>query len=344
MTTKSTVFLKAAAIAIGLMGCTAIVGAFSVPDAAYAKEGKGNGGGNGNGEGGKGKGNGGDRGNGKGGGGKGKSKADASGASKSHGKNSAGRAAGKSHLKQGSGQSKTGKFSLKGLFGGKKNGTSKVTQKNSRVNRVSVEPTHVVKSVRPKVRTKRYKMADLLGVHPSALGALNAANASETALNNAAPHSRVGRIAHYRDTVLAGEELREELEEKQNELSDLTPPERPISDIEEDLEAAVEDVQENKDRVDELEKELQEAGGSDPDIEKELEEANAALSESIEEAQNLSDEQQSAIEYEETATAVEDLTHAVEDQAITEREALENAANKPVTDEVEATVKSILGL
>ena len=46
------------------------------------------------------------------------------------------------------------------------------------------------------------------------LGALNAAHANPRALENASPNSRVGRIAAYRNTVLDGQELAAELEEK----------------------------------------------------------------------------------------------------------------------------------
>ncbi|NOD84256.1 hypothetical protein GS611_08375 [Ruegeria sp. HKCCD6119] len=187
-------------------------------------------------------------------------------------------------------------------------------------------------------------MASLLGAHPSELGALNAANASETALLNAAPNSRVGRIATYRETVLAGDDLRAALEEQQDLLDGMTPPDRSVSEIEQDLEAAQTDVQEKQDRVTELEEALEDAGGTDPDIEAALEEANNDLQDAIDTAESLETEKQDAVEYEEAVAEVEDLTEAVEDQGLTEREALENAANKPVTDEVEAAVKSLLGL
>jgi chromosome segregation ATPase len=187
-------------------------------------------------------------------------------------------------------------------------------------------------------------MADLLGVHPSELGALNAANASETALQNAAPNSRVGRIAAYRDTVLAGDELRTELEEKEALLDGLTPPDRPISEIDEDIDSALSDVQGKQNRVTELEEALADAGGTNPDIEAQLQDANDALQEAVDTAENLEAEKQAAVEYDATAAEVDDLTDAVENQALTEREALENAANKPVTDAVEAAVKSLLGL
>ena len=187
-------------------------------------------------------------------------------------------------------------------------------------------------------------MAALLGAHPSELGALNAANASATALENAAPNSRVGRIANYRDTVLAGEPLREELEEQLEELAGLEPPERTVPEIEEDLEAALGEVQENQERVEDLEQALEDAGGTDPEIEEQLDEARADLDSSIEAAQELNDERQAAVEYEEATEQVQELADQVEEQELTEREALEAAANKPVTDAVEHEVKVLLGL
>ncbi len=347
MKTKATGLLKASAIAIALLGSTAIVATFALPDVAYAKEGKGKGGGNGGGKGGgngggNGKGGGNDGGNGKGGG---------QGASKADGKKSAGKSGRKSGGKSAGGgprskSSKGGGFSLKDLFSGKKS-KSKTTKKTPKTVRVARKPqatVQVTEPVRHTPRTKGNKMADLLGVHPSELGALNAANASENALKNAAPNSRVGLIAAYRDTVLAGDELRTDLEEKQALLDGMTPPDRPVSEIDEDLEAALADVQEKQDRVDQLEEDLEAAGGSDPDIEAELDDANAELQDSIDAAEDLNAERQVAAEYEDTVAEVEDLTEALENQPETEREALENAANKPVTDEVEAAVKSLLGL
>ncbi|WP_170560126.1 hypothetical protein [Ruegeria atlantica] len=199
-------------------------------------------------------------------------------------------------------------------------------------------------SIRPAVRTKGNTIASLLGAHPSELGALNAANASETALANAAPNSRVGRIANYRDTVLEGEPLREELAEQLEELAGLEPPERPVSEIEDDLEVALNDVQENQELVDELEQALEDAGGTDPEIEEQLEEARADLDSSVEEAQDLNDERQAAVEYEEATEEVQELVELVDEQELAEREALEAAANKPVTDAVEEEVKALLGL
>ncbi|WP_299944248.1 hypothetical protein [uncultured Ruegeria sp.] len=330
--------LKASTVAIALLGSAALVTTVVAPDVAIAKEGKGNGGGKGGD-----KGNSGGKGN---GGGKGNSgdhsSANKKGSNKSSEKSRGGWKAGKSKVnksKSNSARSTSGnggRFSLKDLFNGKKKKTKTYKQPSKTVI--------VEESIRPAVRTKGNKIASLLGAHPSELGALNAANASETALANASPYSRVGRIATYRDTVLAGEPLREELAEQLEELSGLEQPERLISEIEEDLEAALGDVQDNQERVEELEQALEDAGGTDPVIEEQLDEARTDLDNSVDEAQELNEERQAALDYEEATEEARDLAELVEEQDLAEREALEAAANKPVTDAVEEEVKSLLGL
>ncbi|MCX8955455.1 hypothetical protein OU790_18715, partial [Ruegeria sp. NA] len=72
--------------------------------------------------------------------------------------------------------------------------------------------------------------------------------------------------------------------------------------------------------------------------------ANDDLQASKDAADSLNAEKQAALEYEEAVQDVEDLADAVEQQSLDERAALEDAANKPVTDEVEAAVKAMLGL
>ncbi len=360
MKTTALGLIKASTLAIALLGSTAIVVTIAVPDVAFAKEGKGKGGGNGGGNG-----KGGDNGNGgKGNSGKGdrgdNSSAGNKGGKKGADKSRGGRTAGKSTTGKSKSKSsrstagKSGEFSLKDIFGGKgksrkvatskKGSTTRGAKQEPRTYEKPSKTVVVEESIRPAVRTKGNKMADLLGAHPSELGALNAANASATALANASPNSRVGRIANYRDTVLAGEPLREELAEQLEELAGLEPPERTLPEIEEDLETALGDVQENQERVEELEQALEEAGGTDPEIEEQLEEARSDLESSVNEAQDLNDERQAAVEYEEATAEVQELADQVEEQELTEREALEAAANKPVTDAVEEEVKLLLGL
>ena len=236
-------------------------------------------------------------------------------------------------------------LSLKQAFGGKK-ARQKVarvqtqTTNTTKVRRAVERQTLVTTSTRPAARTTRHEMAYILGAHPSELGALNAAHASETALQNASPNSRVGRIATYRDTVLEGDELRDDLADKEEFLAGLDEPERPLSEIEDDLRDALADVREDRERVEELE----EAFETDPSLEDELNQAKEDLADSIDVARDLREERRSAVEYEETVEEIADLSEQVEDQEILERETLEAAANKPVTDEVEAAVKALLGL
>ncbi len=200
------------------------------------------------------------------------------------------------------------------------------------------------KASKKEKKPKRKDLAEELGLSPSELGALNAAHASPNALKNASPNSRVGRIAAYRDAVLAGEELEAELEEKQAELDLLTPPERPLSEIKDDVAAADDAVDTKAAEVADLEADLAEAGGTDAEIEAALDAARDELASAEAAAEELRDEQAAAVEYETVSGEVDELTQKVEDQPEVERDLLEAAANKPVTDEVEAAVKKLLGL
>lgn len=348
--------IKASAVAIALLGSTAVIVAVAMPDVAIAKEGKGNGGGNGGG-------NSGGNGNSGNNGGADKGDRDSAGNNNSKKGSDGNRKVGNSGKSIfGDSKSKSsrstsenrGRFSLKDLFNGsgKSKGVAKSKTRTttsggkqlSKTYKQTTENLIVEESVRPAVRPTGNRVAALLGAHPSELGALNAANASATALANASPNSRVGRIATYRDTVLAGDLLREDLAEQLEELTGLEPPERTVAEIEEDLEVALDDVQTNQELVEELEQALEDADGEDPVIEEQLEQARMDLEGSIEEAQDLNEERQAALEYEEATEEVRALVELVEEQELAEREALEAAANKPVTDAVEEEVKSLLGL
>ena len=198
--------------------------------------------------------------------------------------------------------------------------------------------TAKIKAPKPK------DLASELGVDPSELGALNAAHASLNALAHASPNSRVGRIAAYRDAVLEGQELQSELDEKSALLETLAPPDRTLADIEAALTGAEADVQTNATSVAALEDALAAAGGSDPTIESDLVAARDALTAATDAAAALMDEQTAAAEYATLSGEVDTLTQQVEAQPELERTLLEAAANKPVTDEVEAAVKILLGL
>jgi hypothetical protein len=193
-------------------------------------------------------------------------------------------------------------------------------------------------------KTKKKDHAGETGAHPSELGALNAAHAAPNALANANPNSRVGRIAAFRDAVLAGQELQGDLDEKSALLDSLAPPDRPLTEIESDLALAERDVESKAATVADLEKALADAGGSDPEIERDLADARAALESAEMTADDLRTEQVAAREYETLSTEVDELTRQLEDQPELERSLLEDAANKPVTDEVEEAVEALLGL
>lgn len=194
------------------------------------------------------------------------------------------------------------------------------------------------------VKPKKKDLATELGVSPSELGALNAAHANPNALKNASPNSRVGRIAAYRDAVLAGEGLEAELAAKQAELDTLTPPARSSDEIDAELATATADVGIKAGLVTDLEADLAAAGGSDPAIEADLEAARQELADAQAEEADLAAELADAEAYETLSDEVADLTQQIEDQPELERSLLEAAANKPVTDEVEAAVKMLLGL
>jgi hypothetical protein len=288
MKNTAVTFLRACSLSVALAGSVALVAGISLPDQAFADNGKGNGGGNGNGNG-----------NGGGNGAKAEKSSGNSGAAK----------------------------------GGKE--TTKATKKTTK------------KTTAKKTSAKKAEKAPLdddLGVSASELGALNAAHASPNALKNASPNSRVGRIAAYKDSVLAGEELEADLAEKLAELEGLSEPTRTLEEIQADLLIADADVATKADLVEQLEADLEAAGGVDPTIEGLLADARLALSDAETVQGGIEDEEANAIAYETVSGEVADLEEQLEDQPELERSLLEAAANKPVTDEVEAAVKQLLGL
>lgn len=346
MSKASSKLVKACTLSLALLGTTAIAATVALPDLAYAKSenagGKGNAGGNGGGKGnagGHGAGNGGEK-------GAKASKGHSSTRTKSsNGSRSKTRSAGKPKL-------------IEAWFGKRKSSTRIETTRTrvkrtaspttKRVARVTPNRTATKQAVasapRPRIKPQGNKMAALLGVHPSELGALNAANASPTALANASPNSRVGLIAQYRDAVLDGQALEAELALKREELANLTPPEREISEIDASLQEANADLKEASAPVEELEQTLVDAGGSDATIEEQLEGARADELAALDELDELNADKDAAIEYEMAADVVKELEAELEDQPELERSALEAAANKPVDDRVETAVKLLLAL
>ncbi len=227
---------------------------------------------------------------------------------------------------------------------GKANGNDKATggatEKAATKKAANAEATK--KNAKVSSQTKR--MADELGVSPSELGALNAVKANANAFKNAAPNSRVGRIAAFRDAVIAGQELEADLAEQAALLDTLTPPDRPAADIAAEVDDAAEDTAAKGRDVAQLEADLAAVGGTDATIEAELATARDALAEAQATEAALRDALDYAAEYEALEGEVADLEDALEDQPELERSLLEAAANKPVTDAVEAAVKQLLGL
>lgn len=234
--------------------------------------------------------------------------------------------------KAGGGNNKADKKS-----GGSAEKTTKVKKAKKATAKAVVEPEVVVK---PK---KKDILAEL-GVHPSELGALNAAHANPNALANASPNSRVGRIAAYRDSVLAGGELEGTLAEKVAALGELSAPSRTSGDVQTELALAAEETATAADEVTRLEADLEAAGGTDAAIEAELGAARSALTAAQTAESTLQGEYDNAVAYETLEAEIADLELQIEDQPELERSLLEAAANKPVTDEIEAAVKALLGL
>lgn len=208
--------------------------------------------------------------------------------------------------------------------------------------------TKAKEKTKAKAKPKKKDLAEELGVHPSELGALNAAHANENALKNASPNSRVGRIAAYRDAVVAGEALADELALKEAELAALTPPGRASDLVKTDLDLAVEETDTAAGIVTDLETELANTDPTDAAaiaaIQAELTTARDTLTAAEAAEALLQSEYDNAVAYETVEAEVADLTQQVEDQPELERSLLEAAANKEVTDEVEAAVKKLLGL
>lgn len=199
-----------------------------------------------------------------------------------------------------------------------------------------------------KAKPKKKDLAEELGVHPSELGALNAAHANPKAFENASPNSRVGRIAAYRDAVIAGEELKAELAEKEAALAGMTPPARTSAEVQTDLDLAAQETATAAGTVSDLEDALAAADPTDTaavaQIEADLADARTTLAEAEAAEATLNTELADAVAYETLEADVADLTQQVEEQPALERSLLEAAANKEVTDEVEAAVKKLLGL
>ncbi|MSU89955.1 hypothetical protein GE300_10075 [Rhodobacteraceae bacterium 2CG4] len=172
------------------------------------------------------------------------------------------------------------------------------------------------------------------------LGALNAAHASENALQNASPNSRVGRIAAYRDEILAGREAAGELEEARALLETLDAPEREIDEIRTDLGDTRDRIETLREDIDLLEQAVADGTG-DPDA---LAAARAELRELRDDRSALRDELTEAQDYAEAEFLVDELEDEILLSVEESNGLLDLAANKPVTDDVEVEVQRLLGL
>ena len=230
-----------------------------------------------------------------------------------------------------------------GNGGGNGNGAKSEKAGGSGATKTEKTSTKAAKSETSK-KSKKASLAEDLGLSASDLGALNAAHASPKALANASPNSRVGKIAAYKAAVLEGRELEAELDAKQAELDGLTPPDRPLADIQTDADAADVALADANAAVAGLEAELAAAGGADPAIEAALDAARTVAADAAAAKAERDAELAAAEDYAALEQDVTDLEEDLADQPEVERSLLEAASNKPVTDAVEAAVKRLLGL
>lgn len=319
---KATTFLKVSTMSVALLSGAAVATVLVTADVAYA--GKGNGGGNGGGNSGD-NGAGSDKGN-------GASKAAGSGKRKDSAKAPSRGAGGKANRAN---RSKDPISAIADLFR---------KEKPAKVKRTVVATPKAAPSVSPTPKPKGNRLADTLGVHPSALGALNAANASPTALANASPDSRVGKIALYAEEVTVTRQLILELEAAQSELASLEVPERSIEEIDAALGLARDSKTSLEADLARLQSELAAAGGTNADIEGQITTTETSIEAVDAEIAGLEQERADGEAYAAAAGEVERLEGEVESQEGTQREALEAAANKEVTDEVETAVQKLLGI
>ncbi len=328
-------FLKISTMSVALLSGTALIATVAVPDAAYA--GKGNGNGNGNSSSG-GESN---------AGGNGKSGDNAASKGKSVGKGSDG-TRGKSvaardpirslgNLLRGkSSDAKTARSGSDSTTKSRKTTVAKSSKSaTSRAPKVASAPA-------PKPRGN--PLARELGVHPSELGALNAAHASPNALANASPNSRVGLIAAYMGEVEESRELAVALAAAQADLASLDEPTRSQDEIDAAIDTATGEKAGLQSELDALNEALAETEAGDPDIEQQIADVTDAIAAKDDEIAALEQERADGEAYGAAEDEVARLEGELETQEADQRAALEDAANKPVTDEVETAVQKLLGI
>ncbi len=172
------------------------------------------------------------------------------------------------------------------------------------------------------------------------LGALNAAHANENALRNASPNSRVGRIAAYRDEVLAGREIAGDLEEARDLLETLDEPDREIGEIRGDLRTTRDRIQTLREEIAELELAVEDGTADQADLDAARDDLRALR----DNRRELRDEMTEAQNYADAVTLVDELEEEILMSVEESTRLLDLAANKPVTDEVEDEVQRLLGL
>lgn len=173
--------------------------------------------------------------------------------------------------------------------------------------------------------------------HPSTLGALNAAHASANALLHANPNSRVGRIAAFRDAVLETGEIESDRDEAQAALDLLPEPTRTSEEVQADLDLADIALGDANDLIADL-------SDNDPIDQVAIDQAIDDRDAIAGQIEGLEGELADNAAYDEAADLLADLEEALAERPAIERETLEAAANKPVTDAVEAEVERLLGL
>lgn len=179
--------------------------------------------------------------------------------------------------------------------------------------------------------------------HPSELGALNAAHANENALANASPNSRVGRIAIYRDTVLAGQQLETDLSSAEETLAAMVLPTRPSDEVSDEISQTMINLSDAEIAL----MGLLALQAETPDDLTVADSILAAQQEVDDRAATLIDLQTELGEtfaYESQQDVVSDINDQLTEQPALETATLEAAANKPVTEAVELAVKELLGL
>jgi hypothetical protein len=169
------------------------------------------------------------------------------------------------------------------------------------------------------------------------LGALNAAHASANALLHANPNSRVGRIAIFRDAVLETGVMQQERDDAQAALDLLPVPARPSSEVQAELDLA-EIALGDADLL------VADLADNDPFDQAAYDQAVQDQGDIQDNIGDLEGELLANKTYDDAAAALAELEENLLDRPAVERELLEAAANKPVTDAVELAVEEMLGL